>query len=64
MKLAEEHERWLRAKAETHEVQQALAAEEGRRRAEEARVAMLGEENCRLSLVTEALKEEESSSSR
>ena len=56
--LAEKHEQRLRAELETREVQAALAAEEVRRRAEEARVATLREEICRLSLVTEALKEE------
>ena len=39
-------------------IQAVLAAEEWRRPAEEARVAMLGQEIYRLSLVTEALKEE------
>ena len=57
-KLAEEHEHRLFVEVETREVQAALAAEEGRTRAEETRVAMPGEEICRLSLVKNALKKE------
>lgn len=42
-KLEEEHEQRLRAEAELRGAQAALEAEEGLRRAEEARVVILGE---------------------